>query len=206
MSAATATSRSDSPSAPWWLVLIDGIALIVLGLLLLASPGMTTLVLVQLIGIYWLLVGIFRIVSIFIDRTMWGWKLFVGILGIVAGLVVFRHPLWSSAVLGATLVAFMGIAGIIIGAIGIYQAFKGAGWGTGILGAVSVLLGILLLANLWLFTFSLPWTDVELSAQAEVRHVAWLEAGGKQSSFGVGVRFLEFEQGEVHPPLRCYPC
>jgi uncharacterized membrane protein HdeD (DUF308 family)/predicted flap endonuclease-1-like 5' DNA nuclease len=158
MSAATATSRSDSPSTPWWLILIDGIALIVLGLLLLANPGMTTLILVQFIGIYWLLVGIFKIVSIFLDHTMWGWRLFAGILGIIAGIIVFRHPLWSSAVLGATLVAFVGISGIIIGAIRIYQAFKGAGWASGVLGVVGVLLGILLLANLWLFTFSLPWT------------------------------------------------
>jgi uncharacterized membrane protein HdeD (DUF308 family) len=158
MSAATTASRSDSPSVPWWLVLIQGIALIVLGLLLLSNTGMTTLILVQLIGIYWLLVGIFKIVSIFFDHTLWGWKLFVGILGMIAGVIVFRHPLWSSAVLGATLVALMGFAGIIIGAVSIYQAFKGAGWGTGILGVVSVILGILLLANIWLFTFSLPWT------------------------------------------------
>ncbi len=158
MTAATTASRSDSPSVPWWLVLIQGIALIVLGLLLLSNTGMTTLILVQLIGIYWLLVGIFKIVSIFFDHTLWGWKLFVGILGMIAGVIVFRHPLWSSAVLGATLVALMGFAGIIIGAVSIYQAFKGAGWGTGILGVVSVILGVLLLANIWLFTFSLPWT------------------------------------------------
>lgn len=158
MSAATTVSRSEELSVPWWLVLIEGIALVILGLLLLAKPGMTTIILLQFLGIYWLVVGIFKIVSILIDRSMWGWKLFAGILGIIAGVIVFRHPLWSGVVLGATLIIFLGIVGIIIGAISIYQAFKGAGWGTGILGVVSVILGILLLANTWLFTFSLPWT------------------------------------------------
>ena len=35
--------------------------------------------------------------------------------------------------------------------------FKGAGWGVGILGAISILFGILLLANYMKFTISLPW-------------------------------------------------
>jgi uncharacterized membrane protein HdeD (DUF308 family)/predicted flap endonuclease-1-like 5' DNA nuclease len=158
MSATTAVSGSDEATIPWWLVLIEGIALVVLGLLLLAKPGMTTLILLQLLGIYWLLVGMFKIVSIFIDSTAWGWKLFAGIVGIIAGMLVFRHPLWGGSVLGATLIVFLGIAGVIMGAISLYQAFKGAGWGTGILGVVELILGILLLANVWLFTFSLPWT------------------------------------------------
>jgi len=35
------------PDVPWWLVLLEGIALVILGILLFASPGMTTLILVQ---------------------------------------------------------------------------------------------------------------------------------------------------------------
>ncbi len=100
----------------------------------------------------------FKIIGIFIDSTAWGWKLFAGIVGILAGILVFRHPLWGGSVLGATLIVFLGIAGVIMGVMGIYQALKGAGWGTGILGVVELILGILLLANVWLFTFSLPWT------------------------------------------------
>ena len=43
------------------------------------------------------------------------------------------------------------------GGIGIWQAFKGAGWGTGILAAISVIFGIVLLANVWVSAFALPW-------------------------------------------------
>lgn len=154
----TAAAQDEVKLMPWWLVLIEGIALIVLGLLFLAKPGMTTLVLVQFLGIYWLVAGVFRIISIFLDRAMWGWKLFAGILGIIAGLIVVRNPLWSTVILGNTLIVLVGIMSIVIGAISLWRAFKGAGWGEGILGAVSILFGILLLANVWLFTFSLPWT------------------------------------------------
>jgi uncharacterized membrane protein HdeD (DUF308 family) len=153
----TMVNQADTAGVPWWLVLIEGIALIVMGLLLLASPGMTTLILVQFIGIYWLVAGIFKIVSIFLDSSGWGWKLAGGMLGILAGLIVLQHPLWSPLVIGNVLVIILGIQGIIVGVVGLIQAFKGAGWGSGILGVISILFGLLFLFNVWTFTFSLPW-------------------------------------------------
>ncbi len=155
---ATFKERDEAGDIPWWLVLIEGICLLILGLLLLSKPAMTSIILVQIIGIYWFIAGIFKIIGIFIDSTAWGWKLFAGILGIVAGIMVIRHPLWAPAVAGSALIIILGIEGIIIGAIGVYQAIKGAGWAAGILGVITLLIGILLLANVWLFTFSLPWT------------------------------------------------
>jgi uncharacterized membrane protein HdeD (DUF308 family) len=118
---------------------------------------MTTTIVVYLLGVYWLIAGILRIVLIFQDKAMWGWKLFSGLLGILAGILVIRHPLWSSFIVTSALVIIFGIVGVIMGVIGIVQAFKGAGWGAGILGVVSILIGLALLANVWLFTLALPW-------------------------------------------------
>ena len=50
-----ATSMADKAEAeqiPWWLVLLNGLAALIIGVLLLVSPGVTTAVLVQLLGIY----------------------------------------------------------------------------------------------------------------------------------------------------------
>lgn len=141
---------------PWWLVLIDGIAVLVLGLLLLAAPGQTMLITVQFLGLYWLVAGILKIVGLFVDRTAWGWKLIAGILGIVAGVVVLQHPLWSPLIIGSTIVILLGFQGIVYGMVGIVQALGGAGWGAGILAVISILFGITLLANVWVTTFSLP--------------------------------------------------
>ena len=129
----------------------------ILGLFLLAKPGMTMVVVVQIIGIYWFVAGIFQIVAIFIDHTQWGWKLFSGILGIIAGMIIIKHPLWSPIMLTSVLVIVLGIEGLIIGIINLIQAFKGGGWGVGILGALSILFGLILLANVLLATFSVPW-------------------------------------------------
>jgi uncharacterized membrane protein HdeD (DUF308 family) len=132
---------------PWWMVLLQGIFAALIGLFLVISPGVTTLVLVQFLGFYWLIAGIFGLVSIFIDNYLWGWKLFSGILGILAGFAIIQSPLWSTLLVPGTLVIFLGIEGIIIGLLNIIQAFQGGGWGIGILGILSIVFGLVLVAN-----------------------------------------------------------
>lgn len=54
--------------------------------------------------------------------------------------------------------------------------------------------------------FSLPATDVEIEAAAEVLHVTWTPGKPNGGHFRVGVRFESFHQGDMHPPLRALPC
>jgi uncharacterized membrane protein HdeD (DUF308 family) len=151
MAANSATVAPDAPAGrvtfPWWVTLAAGIAMIFVGLLLLAAPGATSAVLIQLLGWYWLVDGIIRLVSIFVDRSGWGWKLAMGILGIILGIAVIQHPLWSTVLIPTTLIFMVGFLGIAIGILQIIAAFRGAGWGAGILGVVSVMLGLILIVN-----------------------------------------------------------
>jgi len=156
MTAQATQSTSGQSTVPWWLVLIEGIAAILIGFFLLISPATTTIVIVQFLGFYWLISGIFSIISIFIDHSMWGWKLFAGVLGIIAGILIIQHPLWSTLLVPATLVIVMGVFGLIIGVINLFQAFRGGGWGIGILGVLSIIFGLILLANPMLATLGLP--------------------------------------------------
>jgi uncharacterized membrane protein HdeD (DUF308 family) len=41
----------------------------------------------------------------------------------------------------------LGIQGLIVGVVMLVMAFKGGGWGMGILGVLSVIFGIILIAN-----------------------------------------------------------
>jgi uncharacterized membrane protein HdeD (DUF308 family) len=132
---------------PWWVILLQGIALVILGLLLLTSPGATLLILVQFLGLWWLIQGLFQIISIFLDSSLWGWKLFAGILGIVAGIVMLQHPLWSAILVPAIAIIILGIQALIFGVVELVQAFQGGGWGIGLLGALSIIFGIVLLAH-----------------------------------------------------------
>ncbi len=158
MTSESAFGSSDQKPLPWWLALIDGIALLIVGLLFLSSPGKTSVIVIQVIGLYWIFSGILSIIRMFIDHSNWGWKLFGGIVGILAGMLILRYPLWSTVILGNTVIIILGFAGIFIGIVNIVQAFRGAGWGAGLLGVISFLFGLILLANNWLFAFSLPWT------------------------------------------------
>jgi uncharacterized membrane protein HdeD (DUF308 family) len=145
MATATATAGVSAPAregTPWWLMLLEGIALILTGVLLFTDADQTVFTLVLFIGIWWFISGIFDLVSLFMDRTQWGWKLASGILGIVAGLAIVRHPYWAALLVPATLVWVVGLIGVVVGIIGIIRAFQGAGWGIGILGAISIILGV----------------------------------------------------------------
>jgi uncharacterized membrane protein HdeD (DUF308 family) len=138
-------------------VLIEGIAAILLGILLLISPASTMVVIIQFLGIYWFITGIIDIVRIFIDPTAWGWKLFSGIVGILAGLAIIQYPLWAALLVPAVQVWLFGFFGLIIGVIGIIQAFQGAGWGAGILGVLSILFGLILLTNTFAAALATPF-------------------------------------------------
>jgi uncharacterized membrane protein HdeD (DUF308 family) len=147
---------AETPSTMWWVPLLEGIALIIIGILLFTDTEQTVFTLVLFLGIWWFISGIFDLISLFIDRTQWGWKLFSGILGIIAGLVIIRHPMWAALLVPATLVWLLGIFGIIIGVVALFRGFQGAGWGVGILGIVSIILGIILLgANVGIATVTI---------------------------------------------------
>lgn len=75
-----AATAAQSKGLPWWLTLIMGIAAVVIGGILLfgslTAQARTYLLLVQLVGIWWLVDGITTIIYMFVDRTARGWKLF----------------------------------------------------------------------------------------------------------------------------------
>jgi len=144
---------------PWWLVLLEGILAVVIGLLLFTNPVGASVFLVQVLGIYWLIKGIFMIISMFMDSTMWGWKLFSGIVGILAGFLIIssEFPLLTTLLVLSVAVIVLGIQGLIMGIVYIVIAFKGGGWGSGILGALSVIIGVILLSNALIGATVLPF-------------------------------------------------
>jgi uncharacterized membrane protein HdeD (DUF308 family) len=144
-------------SLPWWLVLVEGIVAALLGFLLLIAPGATLLFLVQVLGFYLFIAGILRLIGIFLDSTLWGLKLVGGVLGIIAGVLVLRHPLWSGALVPTVLVFYIGFLSIFQGGIAIFLAFQGGGWGAGVLGVLGILFGLILVFNPIIGVATLPF-------------------------------------------------
>jgi uncharacterized membrane protein HdeD (DUF308 family) len=138
---------ASGEALPWWLVLVEGIVVTLLGLILLVAPGASLFFLVLLLGIYLLVAGIIRIVGIFSDSSSWGWKLAAGILCLIAGLAIISNPLWSTTLASTWLVILVGFLAMLQGVAGLVVAFQGGGWGMGALSVLGILFGLFLVIN-----------------------------------------------------------
>ena len=147
----------DAPKpTPWWFPLIQGILSIIVGILFLVNPIATSKTAILLLGVYWLILGILDLVGLFRDRTAWGWKLFTGIIGIAAGAVILSgflgdstslDRLLTTAMVGVAFAWVIGFLGIFYGIVMLISAFRGAGWGAGILGVLTLVFGFIILAT-----------------------------------------------------------
>ncbi|HEY7969681.1 MAG TPA: DUF308 domain-containing protein [Candidatus Limnocylindrales bacterium] len=157
MTSASVPATAAYDELPWWLGLVQGIALLVLGALCLSAPGATIVVLVQLTGLYWLITGILGLIGLISDRSGWLWKVFAGVIGILAGMAIVAHPLWSSILVPTTLVIVIGIFGIVNGILVMIQSWGVRRWSGVILGLVGALLGLVLVANPLIGAATLPF-------------------------------------------------
>jgi len=142
----------------WWVFLLEGIAALIFGGLLLAAPAATLVALAVFLGFYLLFVGVLELVRVFVDRSQpWIWSLLIGILGIVAGIIVLNHPALTALALPTTVVVYLGIVSLVMGVVGIIGGFSGGGIGSFLLGIVSLLIGILLLGSPMMTALAVPF-------------------------------------------------
>ncbi|SCL75526.1 hypothetical protein L21_1430 [Methanoculleus chikugoensis] len=130
-----------------WFVLLLGIIAILFGVLFFVYPIPTLTLLATILGIYWLVNGVVVLLSLSRDKTGWGWKMLVGILGILAGVVVLIYPFYSAVLVPTIYAIIIGVEGLVIGAIYLVQGVSGEGWGTAVLGALSIIFGLILVAH-----------------------------------------------------------
>ncbi|MDB5407104.1 MAG: hypothetical protein JWL84_2016 [Rhodospirillales bacterium] len=131
----------------WWVLLLRGIFAIVFGLISLLAPGITLEALVLIFAIYAIVDGVFAIIAgvrAAERHERWGGLIVEGILGIVAGAVMFAWP-------GPTLiflVIFLGAWAIVTGVALLVAAIRlhrlHGEWLLIANGILSLLLGVVL--------------------------------------------------------------
>ena len=83
---------------PWWSVLLWGICAVIIGILFLTTPVITTIAMITMIGAWWFVGGIFSLISLTADRSHLALKVITAILSLIAGLVILAYPLFSTLV------------------------------------------------------------------------------------------------------------
>jgi uncharacterized membrane protein HdeD (DUF308 family) len=166
----------------WGWVLAYGILTLLAGVLVLAWPGETLLVLAVLFGVQLIVSGIFRFVAALASEDLTGGTrvllALLGVLSIIIGLWAVRHALLTLL----ALTVFLGIFWVVNGVIDVFAALShrempARGWSI-VMGILSVLAGIIVLAfpgltllglavilGIWLLVFGI----MEMSAAFRLR-------------------------------------
>jgi uncharacterized membrane protein HdeD (DUF308 family) len=100
--------------AHWKLFLIQGIAMIVLGLIAVAVPNVATLAIAILIGWLFLIGGVVRVLTVWRARSAPGfaWSLVTALLAIVLGVILVANPLEGVLTLTMVLIALFIVEGV----------------------------------------------------------------------------------------------
>jgi uncharacterized membrane protein HdeD (DUF308 family) len=158
-----------------WLVAL-GIALIVLGTILLGFPLVATLATVTVLGALILVGGVAEAVGAFWCREWSGFflALLSGTLGIVVGLMLLGNPIQAGVTLTILLASFLFVGGIFRAVAALARRFEGWGWLLAS-GVIDIALGVMIWRELPMSGLTVIGLLVGISTL--FRGVSWLMLG-----------------------------
>ena len=152
----------------WYLPLIGGVILIIMGIWTFKEPAGSYAALAFLFSISFIVSGLFETYFSIANREVidnWGWQLVMGMITLIVGILMFLRPEISML----TLAFFVGFIVLFrsLNAIGVSLDLKNygvKGWGTTMfLGVLGMILGIIMVWNPGLAGLSIViWTAMAL--------------------------------------------
>jgi uncharacterized membrane protein HdeD (DUF308 family) len=143
-----------------WAIVLRGILACIFGILVLANPSVGVAVLILMFAVYAAVDGVAALataVSHGRAGLRWGWWLFEGLVSLAVAALALARP-------GITLLAvvlLIAFRAILLGLIELGGAIGGKGldhrWLLGVTGVVSLLFGVLMLANPVAGTIAIVW-------------------------------------------------
>jgi uncharacterized membrane protein HdeD (DUF308 family) len=170
------TPDAETPPAwTWWMLLLVAACTLAVGVLLLVAPHRTLSTLAVILGIYLLVVGaIWICVGIGIKEVR-GAGLWRGVIALIAGAIVIRHPSGSITVLALAFGIFLMIAGVfeLVAAV---EYGERRGWRI-FEGLVGLAVGVLIISwpQFGIYTFAIV-LGISLLVRGAVE--AWLALAG----------------------------
>ncbi|MFC7338623.1 HdeD family acid-resistance protein [Haloferula chungangensis] len=136
--------------ARWWVLLLRGLLLMVLGIYALFNPGLSLMAWAFAVGCYLIADSVLALVAGFSGRSeSRGWTIARGILGILAGVFVLGHPLAFGAIAALSVIFIIAgwsiFGGVmeIVAAIRERKNIRGEGWMI-LNGVFSILFGVVI--------------------------------------------------------------
>ena len=167
-----------------WLFDVFGLLTVAAGVILIAWPGPSLVTIAVIIGIFLLVDGVIDVILSIVGKGEGrGLVAVLGVLSIIAGLIMVKHPFSALAVL----VIIVGIWFIVAGVVRFIAAFSDdQGRGTNIVvGILDVLAGIIVLA----------WPDLSLKTLAVLAGIVFVIRGVAFVWGGLQVRKLPKDPG-----------
>src|SRR3954451_14129408 len=137
--------RLPAVAGTWWAEPLLGILSVIAGVVILAQPGDTLETLMVISGIFVVLDSLFELATaVGGDTESRSLSALLGVLGIIAGILLIRHP--AETVSAMTLI--VGIRLVAIGGVRLASAIaqRRQPW-SAVLGAVQLIAGIVVVAN-----------------------------------------------------------
>lgn len=138
---------------------IIGVVAVILGICLLVWPGKTLMVATVVLGIYFLISGIVRIVSSIVELGLpGGWRvlgIIIGILLVIGGIIVLKNVTLSTPLLAIMFTLIVGVGWMMEGIMTLTESWgtPNAGWAI-FYGIISIIAGFILL---WMPGVSTVW-------------------------------------------------
>jgi uncharacterized membrane protein HdeD (DUF308 family) len=176
MSPDGAPDIEEAPSWAWWLLLLVALCTFLVGVLLLFWPHRTLSTLAVILGIYLLVVGaLWVLVSLSTRRAARGMSVWRGVIALLAGVIVIRHPSESLTVLALAFGICLLIAGVFELVIAV-ETSQRRGWRI-LEGLVDLAIGILIVSwpQFGVYTFAVV-LGISLIVRGAVE--SWLAIAG----------------------------
>lgn len=109
----------------WWMILIRGVALLVIGVTSLFQPEMAAVIMIQFLAVFWLIDGVLTLAKSIKGREVipaWKWGMFSGLMSVIIAVIIFVYPTIFAATFAgfivyvvAFLAIFSGVTSIVTG-------------------------------------------------------------------------------------------
>jgi len=174
----------------WWLFVVFGVITLAAGIILIFWPGPSLVTIAVIIGIFLLVDGVIEVIASIAGKGEGrGLVAMLGVLSIIAGLILVKHPFSALA----ALVIIVGIWFIVSGVARFVAAFSDSEYrGTNIaVGLLDVVAGIVVLA----------WPDLSLKTLAVLAGIIFVIRGCAFVYGGLQIRKLPKDPGGLAPAV-----